>query len=139
MKVKDVMHKGAVAAGPDMSLGDVARRMRDEDVGAIPVSLDGRVVGILTDRDITIRGLAERADVARLTAGDVMSKNVVCCSPNDEVSDAVRTMEARKVRRLPVVDGSQSLVGMLSLGDLSERVGKALSGELIQAVSAHHR
>jgi CBS domain-containing protein len=139
MKVKDVMHPGAVFVEAAAPLREIARRMRDQDIGAIPVSSGGRVVGIVTDRDIACRAFADSGEPAKMTAKDVMSKGVVCCSPEDDIAIAVQAIEKHRVRRLPVVDVDDSLVGMLSLGDVSSRVGKDLSGELLQAVSAHHR
>jgi CBS-domain-containing membrane protein len=73
-----------------------------------------------------------------MTAKDVMSRDVVCCSPDDDISIAIRAMEQHRVRRLPVIDVHNAMVGMLSLGDVSSQAGKDLSGELLQAVSAHH-
>jgi CBS domain-containing protein len=94
---------------------------------------------MVTDRDIACRALADSGNVARLTAKDVMTRNVISCSPDEDIASAVRKMERRKVRRLPVIDGSWGIVGMLSLGDISQKVSKQLSGEILRAVSAHHR
>ncbi len=67
-----------------------------------------------------------------------MTKNVVCCSPDDDVQVAIETMETKKIRRLPVTDSHKTMIGMLSLGDISHKVGKELSGEVLRAVSGHH-
>jgi predicted transcriptional regulator len=107
---------------------DIAKLMRKEDVGAIPVRADGQLVGIVTDRDITCRALANSGDINRMTAKDVMTKKVVHCSPDDDLSAAIRKMELKKIRRLPVTNGHAGLVGMLSLGDVSHKVNKNLSG-----------
>jgi CBS domain-containing protein len=138
MKVRDVMHKGALCVEASQPIAAVAKTMRDADVGAIPVRRDGAVVGIVTDRDLACRALAGRRRVSALTAKDVMSRKVASCRPDDDLDDAVKTMAARKVRRLPVVDRSRKLVGMLSLGDISHASGKKLSAEALRAVSAHH-
>jgi CBS domain-containing protein len=138
MKVQEVMHPGAVLVEIGAPLREIARRMRDQDIGAIPVSSRGRVVGIVTDRDIACRAFADSGDPAKMTAKDVMSRDVVCCSPDDDISIAIRAMEQHRVRRLPVIDVHNAMVGMLSLGDVSSQAGKDLSGELLQAVSAHH-
>ena len=137
MKVKDIMHRGAVCLDDDTPLRAVAHKMREADVGAIPVSAAGELVGIVTDRDIACRAVADGSAIDDLRARDVMTRDPAFCFVDDDVSDAVRTMEKRQVRRLPVMaDGS--LVGMISLGDVSSRAGDDLSAELLRAVSAHH-
>lgn len=138
MKVRNVMHQGATWVAPSTPVSEIAKRMRDTDVGAIPVKADGQLVGIVTDRDITCRALADSGDVAKMTAKDVMTKDVVCCSPDDDVNVAVEVMEAKQIRRLPVTDSHKNMIGMLSLGDISHKVGKELSGEVLRAVSGHH-
>jgi CBS domain-containing protein len=139
MKVRDVMHKGIAFVEPNASLKQIAKRMRDEDVGAIPVRADGQLVGIVTDRDIACRAVANNDDLSALTARDVMTKNVACCSPDDDIAIAIKAMEAKKIRRLAVDDAQKGTVGMLSLGDISHKVPNELSGEVLRAVSAHHR
>lgn len=96
------------------------------------------MVGIVTDRDITCRALADSGDLAKITAKDVMTKHVVCCSPDDDIQVAIETMEAKQIRRLPVTDSHRTMIGMLSLGDISHKVRKELSGEMLRAVSGHH-
>jgi len=139
MKVRSVMHKGLTSAPPSSSVERLARQMRREDVGAIAIKENGRLVGIVTDRDIACRAAAKGDRLDRMTARDVMTKKVVCCAADDDIKDAIRTMETRKIRRLPVLDRQKNLVGMLSLGDISHKVKRALAGELLHAVSAHHR
>jgi len=139
MKVKDVMHKGAAHVAPDTRVSAIAKQMRDADVGALPVKADGRLVGIVTDRDIACRALANGKDPGRMTAKDVMTSKVVCCAPDDDISQAIKTMETKRIRRLPVTDSDENIIGMVSLGDISHKVGKELSGEVLRAVSAHHR
>lgn len=138
MKVKDVMHSGVTWVSPKTPIGELAKMMRDRDIGAIPIGENDRLVGMVTDRDITCRGLADGEDVTRLTAADVMSKPIFYCRADDNVEDAVRTMEKNQIRRLPVINDKKRMVGMLALGDISHKVGHALSGEVIEAVSAHH-
>ena len=77
--------------------------------------------------------------VSKLTAKDVMTKDVTCCSAEDDLAIAVKVMEAKKIRRLPVTDAHKTMVGMLSLGDISHRLSNELSGEVLRTVSAHHR
>ena len=138
MKVKDVMHKGAICVEPRTSLADIAKRMRDDDIGALAVREDGHLVGFVTDRDIACRAFPRAEDVSRLTAQDVMTSNVVCCGADDDIEAAVTVMESKKIRRLPVTDGHKTMVGMLSLGDISHKVKRDLSGDVLRAVSAHH-
>lgn len=138
MKVKEVMHKGVTWVEPNTLVKEIAQRMRDEDVGAVPVKADGRLVGIVTDRDVACRAFANGGNMAKMTASDIMTKEVVCCSPDDDVRTAIETMEAKRLRRLPVADSQKAMIGMLSLGDISHKVSKELSGEVLRAVSAHH-
>jgi len=138
MKVKKVMHKGATCVEARTSVREIAKQMRDSDVGAIPIKANGQLVGIVTDRDIACRALGNSGDIGKMTAKDVMTKKVVCCSPDDDVEVAIEVMEAKKIRRLPVTDSHKAMIGMLSLGDISHRVGKGTSGEVLRAVSGHH-
>ena len=98
----------------------------------------GKPIGMVTDRDVTIRAIANGNDSAALLAKDVMSKNVVFCRDTEEAEDAIRIMEDNQVRRLPVLDEAQKLVGMVSLGDISHALSRNLAGEVTKAVSAHH-
>lgn len=139
MKIKDVMHKHAICVTPDTLVRAIAKQMRDADVGALPVTADGRLVGIVTDRDIACRALADSKDPGRMSAKDVMTSKVVCCALDDDIAQAIKTMEAKRIRRLPVTDSDENIIGMVSLGDISHKVGKELSGEVLRAVSAHHR
>jgi CBS domain-containing protein len=138
MKVKEVMHKGATCVEPTTSVREIAKRMRDADIGAIPVKANGQLVGIVTDRDLACRALAGSDAVTTLTAKDVMTSDVVCCSADDDVEIAIDVMEAKQIRRLPVTDNRRNMIGMLSLGDISHKVSKELSAEVLRAVSDHH-
>ncbi len=137
MKVKNAMHRGVCSMPSDAPLASVADRMRREDVGAIAIVDDGVLVGIVTDRDIVVRGLADRPDVSRLVARDVMSEDLVACEPNDDVDDAARRMAHARVRRLPVLEHGR-VVGMLSLGDVSHNADEDDLADLVKAVAAHH-
>ena len=138
MKVKEAMHKGTTCVEPSTPVIDIAKYMRDDDVGAIPVRTDGRLVGIVTDRDIACRAVTHSGNISKLTAQDIMTKDVTCCSAEDDLVIALKVMEAKKIRRLPVTDAHKTMVGMLSLGDISHRLSNDLSGEVLRAVSAHH-
>ena len=138
MKVKDAMHKGVEWVEPTMSLVEIATKMLNSDIGAIPIGENDRLIGMVTDRDIVIRGVAKGAAISGLTARDVMTKGIVYCRDDEELDDALRIMEQKKLRRLPVLDENKRMVGMLSLGDLSHAASHELTGELAAAVSEHH-
>ncbi len=138
MKVKDAMHTGAEWVAPETPLSEVAKKMQTLDIGAIPVGENDRLVGMVTDRDITCRAVAAAKDCSKLTARDVMTKGIVYCRDSEDLDDAMRIMEQKKIRRLPVIDGKKRMVGMLSLGDVSHAASHTLAGEVMAAVSAHH-
>ena len=138
MKVKDAMHKGAEWAEAATPIAAIAKKMRDHDVGAIPIGENDRLIGMITDRDIALRTVAEGKDASKLTARDVMSKGIVYCRDTEDVEDAVRIMEQKKIRRLPVLNEKKRLVGMLSIGDVSHSTSQQISGATLKAVSAHH-
>jgi CBS domain-containing protein len=138
MKVRDAMHRGVEWVEPDTSIVEVAAKMRERDVGAIPVGENDRLVGMVTDRDIVVRGVAKGRKLADLTARDVMTEGIVFCRDTEDLDDALRIMEQKRIRRLPVIDENKRMVGMLSLGDVSHAASHELTGELAAAVSAHH-
>jgi CBS domain-containing protein len=137
MKVRDLMHKGVEIMAPDTPVTKLAKKMREKDVGAIPVGSNGQLVGMVTDRDITVRAVANGKDLSQLTAQDVMTKGVVCCRDTDKVRDVLHIMEEKQIRRVPVTDENERVIGMVSLGDISKATpGKAR--EVLRAVAAHH-
>jgi len=138
MKVKEIMHKGVVWVDPATPVAKIARKMRRDDIGAVPVGENDRLVGMVTDRDICCRGLGNSRDVRKLTARDVMTKKILYCNADQDVKSAVAIMKKGKVRRLPVINARKRMVGMLSLGDISARSTRAMSGIALKALSAHH-
>jgi CBS domain-containing protein len=138
MKVKNAMHKNAEWVSPETPIAQIAKKMKDLDIGSLPVGENDRLIGMVTDRDIACRGVANGKDVSKLTARDVMSKGIVYCNDTEDLDDAVRLMETKKIRRLPVINEQKRMVGMLSLGDVSHAASREMSGEVIAAVSAHH-
>jgi CBS domain-containing protein len=139
MKVKEVMHKGVDWVAPDTPVTDIAKLMRQHDIGAIPIGENDRLIGMVTDRDIVCKGLAEDGfDASRATARDVMTPGIHCCREEDDLAKAVRHMEELKVRRLPVINKSKRMVGILSLGDVSHSAPSDLLSEIVKSVSAHH-
>lgn len=138
MKVTDVMHKGLECVSLGASVSTVAQKMKQFDVGAIPVTDGGELIGMITDRDIVVRCLANGKNITDLTAKDVMTRGVVYCRDTEEAEDAIRLMEEKQIRRLPVLDEKKRMVGMISLGDVSHALPQDLTGEVTKAVSAHH-
>ena len=136
--VKEAMHRGAEWVGPQTSLPEIAKKMRELDVGSIPVGENDRLIGMVTDRDIICRGVANGGDLGKLTARDVMTKGIVYCRDQDSINDALGIMESKQIRRLPVIDDKKRMVGMLSLGDIAHAAPHELLGEVTAAVSAHH-
>ncbi|MDP1640412.1 MAG: CBS domain-containing protein [Hyphomicrobium sp.] len=136
MKVRDLMHKGVEIMPPETSITKLAKKMRDLDVGAIPIGSNGKVIGIVTDRDITLRAVANGKDLSQLTAHDVMTKGVVCCRDTARLRDVVHMMEEKKIRRVPVTDEEENVIGMVALGDIS--AAGRMTRKVMQAVSAHH-
>jgi len=136
MKVKDVMTRGVEVVRPGTTLEEASRRMRDLDVGPMPVGEGSRIVGMLTDRDIVIRGVAQGLDPKTATVDEAMTPDVLWCGADDDVKDAARTMKDRQVRRLLVKDKDGRLCGILSLGDLAvETSNEKMSGRVLEEVS----
>ncbi len=138
MKIAEAMHRQADWASADTPVSEVAKMMDKDDIGAVPVGKDDKLVGMITDRDIALRVVAEGRDPSKTRAEDVMTKGIIFCRTAESVEDAIHLMDQRKIRRLPVIDDNKRLVGMLSLGDVSHAVSRELSGELLSAVSDHH-
>jgi CBS domain-containing protein len=140
MKVGKMMHKGVQWVSPDTSVKALATKMRRYDVGAIPIGQNDRLVGMVTDRDIAVRAVANgKRDVSKLKAKDVMTKGVVWCRDTDDAGRAAKLMRAKRIRRLPVINAKKRMVGMLSLGDIAHYAPKTLAAEVTKAVSGHHR
>ena len=128
MKVNEVMTRGAECTRPDATLREAADKMKSLNVGPLPVCEDDRLVGMLTDRDITVRATAEGLPPGLGRVRDIMTPDVIYCFEDQDVGDAAHLMEKYQVRRLVVINRDKRLVGILSLGDLAV---KADQGELI--------
>jgi len=112
MKVKDVMHKGVDWVSPNTPVTELAKLMREHDIGCIPIGEDDRLIGMVTDRDIVCKGLASNNfDAGRAMARDVMTEGIHCCREDDDLAKAVHHMEKLKLRRLPVMNKSKRMVG----------------------------
>ena len=139
MKVKDAMHKGVDWVSPETPVTELAKLMCERDIGAIPIGENDRLIGMVTDRDIVCKGLAQSGfDATRMTAREVMTPGIHCCREDDDLAKAVRHMEALKVRRSPVINKSRRMVGILSVGDVSHSAPGDLLSEYVKSVSAHH-
>src|SRR5262249_10301011 len=120
---------------PDASVQQAAERMRDLDVGSIPVCDGDRLIGIVTDRDITVRATAVGADPARYRVVEVMTPRVDYCLADDEIERVLELMESKQVRGLPVLDGDHRRVGTVAIGDIAAAGGTKESGEALRRIS----
>ena len=132
---RDIMTGGAECIGVNETLEQAARKMRDLDVGSLPIcGEDNRLKGMLTDRDIVVRCLADGGDPKSTKAGDLAEGKPVTIGADDTVEEAIRTMQQHQVRRLPVIDG-HNLIGMLSQADIARNYPEDRVGELVEFIS----
>jgi CBS domain-containing protein len=136
MKASDIMTRNPETVTPGTFIGDVARLMRDLDVGMVPIAQDGKLLGVITDRDITVRVTAAGLNPYESPVQDFMSPNVVKVSPDDDVEQVRQIMADRQIRRVLVVDGD-NVVGVISLGDVStrDRSEDAAAGAVLEEIS----
>lgn len=135
MKVADAMTAQVVTATPQTSITEVAKTMARIESGAVPVVADGKVVGLITDRDIVLRVVAEGVSPSQ-PVSDVMTSSVETCREDDNLADAAAAMASRQVRRLVVLNESGRLVGILSLGDIATDYGAKVVGHTLEEISA---
>ena len=132
---RDVMTQGAECVGENESLIDAAKKMAELDVGALPIcGEDNRLKGMLTDRDIVVKALAQGKDPDSTNAGEFGEGKPVTIGADDSVDEALSTMVEHKVRRLPVIDG-HDLIGIVSQGDLASEIDEEKVGDLVEAIS----
>ncbi|MDX6247750.1 MAG: hypothetical protein QOF10_1110 [Kribbellaceae bacterium] len=132
---REIMTPGAECVGENETLVDAARKMRDLDVGALPIcGEDNRLKGVLTDRDIVVRCIAEGGDPATTVAGQLAQGKPVTIGADDSIEEALRTMTEHKVRRLPVIDG-HDLVGMISLADIARALPEEATGRTVEEIT----
>jgi CBS domain-containing protein len=130
--IKDAMTTKPASLPTTSTVADAAQQMRDLDIGDVLVEEEGRLAGIVTDRDLVVRAIAEGRDVTT-KLGDIVSSDVVCITPNDTADDAIRLMRERALRRVPVVESGKP-IGIVSLGDLAgERDPRSVLGEISNA------
>jgi CBS domain-containing protein len=132
MQLKEVMTRRVETIEPSTGLRQAAKTMKDLDVGVLPVCDGDRLVGLVTDRDLTVRGLAEGSAAS---VAEVMTPEVAFCFEDQELAEAANLMEERQIRRIPVLSREKRLVGMVSLGDLANTGDQALAGEVLERVS----
>lgn len=136
MELREIMTRNPQVVSGAATLKEAAAKMKDLDVGLMPVCDGDRLQGMLTDRDITIRATAAGKDPGKTKVSDVMSTDVAYCFEDQEVAEAASLMEARQIRRLPILNKEKRLVGIVSLGDIAVHVGdRDLAGETLQEVS----
>jgi CBS domain-containing protein len=131
-KISEVMSTDVQTISPDASIEEAAQEMRDGDFGLLPVGEEEQLLGVITDRDITVRAVAEGKDPST-PVRDVMSEGVIWAHEDDSVEDAARIMSDHQIRRLPIVDADQRLVGIVSLGDFA--VDSSDIGPVVEALS----
>lgn len=134
-QLRDVMTSEIKTVAPDATAKDAASFMLSADTGSIPVCENDKVIGMITDRDIAVRGVAEGRG-PDCSVRDLMSQDVVCARDTDDVLAVAQRMSDAQVRRLPVVDADDRLVGMVSLGDLSREAQQAAAVTALEGVSA---
>ena len=136
MELRDIMTRNVEVVNGDASLKEAATKMKKLDVGLIPVCDGDRLKGLLTDRDITIRATANGRDPSKTKVNEVMSTDIAYCLEDQAVDEAVILMEARQIRRLPILNQDKQLVGIVSLADIAVHVGdRDLTGETLEEIS----
>jgi CBS domain-containing protein len=130
-KVREIMVKEVVTIEPSASLTDAARAMEDANIGMLPVVQDGKVLGVITDRDIVVRAVAREADPASTAVGDCLSINAIVAHPDWTTERAMQTMAQAQVGRLPVLDDDERLVGVVTLSSMAFRAPE--KGEALEA------
>jgi CBS domain-containing protein len=136
MKLTEIMTREVEILQPDDSLQSAAKRMRDQDIGFLPVCDGETLLGVLSDRDITIRALADGMDVNIMLARDLMTTPAIYCFEDQDVSEAAKIMEENQIRRLVILShDDKRVVGVISLGDLARNGTANLSGKVLQRVS----
>ena len=135
MQVRDIMTKNVDIIEETEPLTSVAKKMRDEDIGAVPVRNGDKLVGMVTNRDIVIRALASGQSMDNLLARDAMTEKVLYCQEDWSAEEVAKNMAENRIRRLPVVDGDKQLVGIVSLGDVTRAVDIDATGAALEQIS----
>jgi CBS domain-containing protein len=133
-QIRDLMTENPSTCEPNMTVTDVAKVMARENVGPIPVVEGGRLVGLVTDRDLVVRVLAEGRDPEKTTVGEVATSSIETVSPEADLDEALRIMAGNQVRRLPVVEGDR-LVGIVAQADVARHAEEVKTGEVVEEIS----
>jgi len=133
--VREAMTSKLCSIDTDKTVAYAAKMMRDEDVGIAPIIEGDRLVGVLTDRDIAVRVVAEGGDSEQTKVTDVMSRDLVTLDPDQDLDEALRLMARHQVRRLPVVEEDGRLVGVVAQADVAEHAGDQQTGEVVEQIS----
>jgi CBS domain-containing protein len=133
--VREVMTSRLCSIDANETVAYAAKMMRDEDVGIAPIVEGDRLVGVLTDRDITVRVVAERRDPEQAKVTEVASSDLVTLDPDQDLDEALRLMAQHQVRRLPVVEEDGRLVGVLAQADVAREADEARTGEVVEQIS----
>ena len=136
METREVMTSAVECISPSSTLQEAASKMRELDVGSLPVCDLDRLVGMVTDRDIALRSVSEGQDPHLETVRDIMTPEVIYCFADEDVEEVAALMRDRQVRRLPVLNRDKRLVGIVSLGDLALETTADLSGNALRGISA---
>lgn len=135
MKLKEIMTRDVEVIHPDDSLQTAAQKMRERDIGFLPVCDDDRLIGVVSDRDIIVRVIAEGGDPKAMMGRNLMTAPVIYCFEDQDVEEAARIMQENQIRRLVILNRDKRLVGVVSLGDLAMNRPADQSGEILQSVS----
>ena len=135
MKISEVMTRDVRTVRPDQTAQEAASFMLSEDTGSMPVSDGDRLLGMITDRDIAVRGVA-KGHGPDTPVSELMTNDVVCARDTDDVADVASKMSSAQVRRMPIVDSSDRICGIVSLGDLSRQADPQAADQALQGVSA---
>jgi len=134
MKIADIMSSDVQIASPNDTIQAAAKMMEDADVGFLPVGEKDKLVGMITDRDIALRAVAQGKDPKETKVRDVMTDRVLYCSDSEDVENAADNMAELQIRRLPIVDEHKRLVGVVSIGDIAFRHKATVAGEALESV-----
>jgi len=134
-RIREIMTSNPSTVEPYTTVVDAARVMKQEDAGVVPVTENGRLTGMVTDRDIAIRVVAEGKDPQSTTVQEVASKNLVTLDPEQELDEALRLMAQHQVRRLPVVEEDGRLVGIVAQADVARKGDDTQTGQVVQEIS----
>lgn len=135
MKLSKIMTRNVEVVHPDSMLQEAAQKMESLDIGSVPVCDNRRLVGMLTDRDITVRAVAKGSNPAQTKVSDTMTPDIIYCFEDQDIKEAAKLMEKHQIRRLPILNRNHELVGIVALGDLAVEADDKLSGRVLEEIS----